>query len=441
MLLLLICCIIAGMAADDPPVTYYRLKNSSVCLHVRKSPEGQEVTWEMINVVMIINNKGEINPDYTEKVDYDRGNFSLCIKKLTETDSGTYEATLIQGFTISREQHRLIVQEAVPRPVIRMAVLHSNQSDGSCNLTVNCSIQDDWAWSVCDETRCRTSQRSLRAVNITISTDNRTIVCKANNHVSTSNVSESVTGICLSETNTEYTGTSLPAATIMALIISGTLFLLICVLAVFLAKRFYFSRECDNQQVQTALQIARLSVEAQPQSAGNESSSCQTETDYENVDTQHIQASNTTITPEEGVRSKQPPKVDTVYCSLQLPVTTTLLDKRDNREHQNQSRDNMRARERPKQPSELATVQPVQTYPQNLRSASSEETDGGDVLVKDVQRHQEARGNSVTLEEAQHPIQADTVYSVLQKPRHLPRSKHHQQAKQDCGGQTANNDT
>ncbi|XP_071371554.1 signaling lymphocytic activation molecule-like [Centroberyx affinis] len=438
MLLLLSCCIIAGMAAEDPPVTHYRLKNSSVCLHVRKSLKGQEVTWEMINVGMIINTKGDINPNYTEKVDYNRGNFSLCIKKLTETDSGTYEATVTQGFTKSREQHRLIVQEAVPRPVIRMAVLNSNQSDGSCNLTVNCSTQDGWAWSVCDEARCRTSQRSLGAVNITISTDNRTIVCKANNHVSTSNVSESVGGICLSETNTEYTGTSLPAGIIIA-IISGTFF--ICVLAVFLAKRFYFSRECHNQQVQTALQIARLSVEVQPQPAGDESSSCQTETVYENVDdTQHIQASNTTITPE-GARSKQPPKVDTVYCSLQLPVTTAPLDKRDNREHQNQSRDNMRAGERPKQPSELATVQPVQTYPQNLRSASSEETDDGDVLVKDVQRHQEARGNSVTLEEAQHPVQPDTLYSVLQKPRHLPRSKHQQQAKQDCGGQTANNDT
>ncbi|KAK9524904.1 hypothetical protein VZT92_017267 [Zoarces viviparus] len=75
---------------------------------------------------------------------------------------------------------------------MRVSGLHSNLSAALCNITVNCSIRDEWVWSFCDGEGCRTSQRSLRKVNITIFTDNTSIVCSGNNHVSTSKVYESI---------------------------------------------------------------------------------------------------------------------------------------------------------------------------------------------------------------------------------------------------------
>ncbi len=88
------------------------------------------------------------------------------------------------------------VAETVPRPDIRISVISSNLSSAFCKITVNCSIQDDWMLSVCDEDGCRISQKSLSSVNITISAENRTVVCSASNEVSTSNVSKDMDAMC-----------------------------------------------------------------------------------------------------------------------------------------------------------------------------------------------------------------------------------------------------
>ncbi|XP_028420157.1 T-lymphocyte surface antigen Ly-9 isoform X3 [Perca flavescens] len=196
MLLLLICWIIAGITAEDPPMRHYRVKNGSLCLKVGGSPPFQDVKWHFNKKIIVMTKN--ITPNYKGKVDYNSSDHSLCIKKLTETDSGDYKISYIISSTDSDveesdEIHRLIVEDTVTRPVMRMSGLHSNLSVGFCNITVNCSIQDDWASSVCNEDSCETSQRSLfRKVNITIFTDNSSIICSGNNHVSTSNVSKSI---------------------------------------------------------------------------------------------------------------------------------------------------------------------------------------------------------------------------------------------------------
>ncbi|XP_062422282.1 uncharacterized protein LOC134133019, partial [Pungitius pungitius] len=76
-------------------------------------------------------------------------------------------------------------------PVMRMSALPSNLSAALCDITVNCSIGEEWAWSVCDVEGCRTSQRSNRKVVINIFTDDTSVVCRGKNNVSVSNVSES----------------------------------------------------------------------------------------------------------------------------------------------------------------------------------------------------------------------------------------------------------
>ncbi|KAK5893368.1 hypothetical protein CgunFtcFv8_006245 [Champsocephalus gunnari] len=194
--------IIAGITAEIPPAMHYRVKNSSLCLHI-KPPGYQEYEW-LFEKDLIVHSKN-IKTKYKDKVYYNPKNGSLCITKLNETDSGTYSLSFINSDDERAiETHKLIVEETVSRPFIRSSPLHFNLSADPCNITVNCSVQGDWVCSVCDNNSCTISQRSLFSkVNITIFLHNRVIVCSGNNNVTKSNVSESMEGMCFGKSNPE----------------------------------------------------------------------------------------------------------------------------------------------------------------------------------------------------------------------------------------------
>ncbi|XP_034713078.1 SLAM family member 9 [Etheostoma cragini] len=369
MLLLLSCWIIAGITAEDPPMRHYGLKNSSLCLKIGGSPPFQNVKWRFNNIIIVL--AENITPNYKGKVDYNSSDHSLCVKNLTETDSGNYKMSRIiagkdSNLEESEEIHRLIVEDTVPRPVVSVSGRHSNLSAGLCNITFNCSIQDDWASSVCVEDSCRTSQRSLfRKVNITIFTDNSSIICSGNNNVSTSNVSESIKELCFRESNIKHEeAPEQPTGVVMVVLVCLSLFaFVVCV-----AKEI--STEYNHQtETSTARTIQSQAVEAQPVPRVSTSSSSQAEACYENVDpTQPCQTSSPTISQRDELGSQQSQKVDTVYSFLQVPTVTSSLSKIDgSKGHKN-----------------VQEALTSQYFPQ---------------------------------EEAQHPAQIDTVYSVLQKPK------------------------
>lgn len=84
------------------------------------------------------------------------------------------------------------MSEVVPTPIIQMSELSPNLSAELCNITVNCSVWDDWVLAVCNESICQTSGRSLKTVNITVLAGYRSIICSGSNYISTSNISESI---------------------------------------------------------------------------------------------------------------------------------------------------------------------------------------------------------------------------------------------------------
>ncbi|XP_056156631.1 uncharacterized protein LOC130130819 [Lampris incognitus] len=196
MLLLLTCCLAAGITAQPPAKARYGLKGSLVCLHVKHDTRDHNgFDWTINNSIIIVDN-GLLNPNYASNVYYDQENKSLCIRKANMTDSGLYEASIKVDFQRSVWTYDLKVQEAVSTPVLHMTV-HSNLSDASCNITVNCSVWDDWVWSTCDQGRCDAVQKSLTEVNITVSSRGGQIVCSGNNHVSRKNVSRHIEKKCL----------------------------------------------------------------------------------------------------------------------------------------------------------------------------------------------------------------------------------------------------
>ncbi|XP_042258301.1 SLAM family member 5-like [Thunnus maccoyii] len=278
-----------GTMAADPSMIHYRLKNSSICLHVKKPPPYQNSRWTFAGKAIISGNS--INPNYTEKMDYEPKNLTLCVRDLNETNSGSYKVSFFDSnYTVITESHKVIVQDAVPRPVIRMSVLHSNLSARLCTITVNCSIWEDWVWSVCNEDGCGTSQRSLSRVNISISTDYRTVVCSGNNHVSTNNVSESVEATCFSKSNPELKEASQPLLVRMIVI---AVFIILCTFIIFMAKKCC-STENNHHQTSNAQLMQIQPVEMQPQESlprpRVSTSSSQADVTYENEDEPHVPA-------------------------------------------------------------------------------------------------------------------------------------------------------
>ncbi|KAL4007046.1 ATP-binding cassette, subfamily C (CFTR/MRP), member 12 [Sarotherodon galilaeus] len=276
MLLLLSFWMVTGLRAEDPTATYYRLKNSSVCLNVRKPPPYKHGEWKFNTIIITVDT--EINPMYKDRVVYSAGNLSLCINNVADTDTGIYEVSYSRNFASVSEKHEVIVQDVVPRPVIIMSKLGSNQSAGLCSITVNCSIQDYWLWSICDEDGCRRSQKSFSEVNITIFTENRAVVCRGNNHVSTNKASENLT-LCFIKSDSEHKDSSQPLAVIVRV---TAVCVFLCGCFVFVAKS-HCSKDRVSNQTQTAadLFIHSQPTEKQPQ---HEVSASSLSLSYENED-------------------------------------------------------------------------------------------------------------------------------------------------------------
>ncbi|XP_058481690.1 uncharacterized protein LOC131456980 [Solea solea] len=298
MFLLLSCWILAGIMAVDPARTYYQATNSSLCLHVTKPPPHMSSTWKFGSYVIV--SPLNFNPLFKEKVDYHRENMTLCIKKLTKADTGTYTIKIQdETFKETEENHRVNVQDAVPRPVIAMSVLRSNLSAGFCNFTVNCSVWGRWLWSMCDKGGCHPSQKLFSEVNITVSMSNRAVVCSGNNHVSTNHVSENTATMCF---RTYGPDNIVVVHTNGLLLISGACacFIFLVFIVSYIVKKLC-SKFKPNQ------------LEEQPQYEPRTSTSSSSPSDaaYENIDD---------INPIQDSRSRPSQKVDTVYCLSMEPI-------------------------------------------------------------------------------------------------------------------------
>ncbi|CAJ1086053.1 uncharacterized protein LOC117807137 isoform X2 [Xyrichtys novacula] len=318
MLLLFSCMIIAGIKAEDP---LYGLKSSLLCLQVKISSPFKDFHW-MVNDTAIVSGN-DTNPVYEEKVDYNPRTRSLCIKKLTEWDSGVYKVSVVYpNFKTWNEKYRVIVQAPVPEPVIRVSLMGSNLSAGFCNMSVNCSVLGDWLLASCDENSCRTSQRSFSKVNITILAQNRYVICRGHNHVSSRNASKSIAETCNGFLDTEHQETPQPANIILLVAVAVGVFVFFAVVAVLvcLTKQRYSAKYDPSQR--------------QPQSRGLSSSSSQPEAPYENMDVTQPSQTTGPTSSQVGSGSNQSQPVDTVYSVLQLPHLNNSHGKHDTNGHE-----------------------------------------------------------------------------------------------------------
>ena len=80
-----------------------------MCLTVAEQPEDLKGLRWKVNSTVIVDDKN-ISPKYKEKVDYNPVNHTLCIKNLTDTDSGNYIANAKKNdWTDSTSSYKLKV--------------------------------------------------------------------------------------------------------------------------------------------------------------------------------------------------------------------------------------------------------------------------------------------------------------------------------------------
>ncbi|KAL6118425.1 uncharacterized protein ACO6RY_03227 [Pungitius sinensis] len=303
MLLLLSCWVVAAITAKGSTELHYGRINSSLCLRVKHSPPHEHDKWLFNGEAIAFSEK--ITTKYKDKVSYYPINHSICINKLTETDSGIYTFSFLDSSNKDlKETHRLNVEETVPRPVMRMSALASNLSAALCDITVNCSIGEEWAWSVCDVAGCRTSQRSNRKVVINIFTDDTSVVCRGKNNVSVSNVSESREATCLM--NPEETSDP-PSVVVIGTMVAVCVSL--CVFVLVVANGLLPTGCRGHQGGAPAARIAQsqqAEASPPPEWRVSTSSSSQTEACYVNVeDPPPRQTSSPIVGPREETGSPQ----------------------------------------------------------------------------------------------------------------------------------------
>ncbi|XP_041635805.1 uncharacterized protein LOC121504808 [Cheilinus undulatus] len=326
MLLLLSCVIIAGITTEGSLMTHHGVKSSSICLQAGHSSAHENVIWSFNSTVFVYGKK--LLSNNTGKMDYNPGNNTLCIDKLAETDSGDYKVTIyhmeLGQLKQSSETHQLMVHEAVPTPVIRMSVMGSNSSAAFCIISINCSVLDEWLWTICDEDSCRTNQSFFNKFNISVSADSRSVYCSGHNLVSTKNVSARMDQTCHRKISIEDEETAFSVIVIIIAVGAGVA---ICALSCLI--KGLFSTKCN--QTSSAPLIHSQPIEDQPQPVNRGStSSSQPDAAYENVDvTQPSQINNRSSNPREELRSAESWTVDTIYSVLQLPNAASSLKNRD----------------------------------------------------------------------------------------------------------------
>ncbi|XP_027034027.2 T-lymphocyte surface antigen Ly-9-like [Tachysurus fulvidraco] len=156
-------------------------------LTLKDPPNISTIKWRKdSNLIAIVENKRQ-STKFTKKYHIHVSDNSLFIHNLTLEDSGYYKAQTGQ-WEEDVIQYKLIVQEAVSKPVI--TVNHQINNSSVCYILVTCSADGDSVMYNCDHQHCTLTNATSNTVNLTVSyTEAEVLECTASNRVSTKQTS------------------------------------------------------------------------------------------------------------------------------------------------------------------------------------------------------------------------------------------------------------
>ncbi|XP_036842392.1 natural killer cell receptor 2B4 [Oncorhynchus mykiss] len=182
------------------------LKGQDVRLDVQENVQLKELEvfkWSFgsANIVRCTDTLSvKVSPEYKNRVEFYKGNFSLVLKNIQEGDSGPYTAVVSGDKEKTIIVHQLVLQERVEPPVL---TLDSNSTiNGNCNVTVTCRGQNTSVTSSCNSSTCSQVGGGSRGAEtstvplLSVYVAGGSIICNHSNQVSWANNTKKIVELC-----------------------------------------------------------------------------------------------------------------------------------------------------------------------------------------------------------------------------------------------------
>ncbi|XP_055721917.1 uncharacterized protein LOC129813606 [Salvelinus fontinalis] len=236
--------------ASSESSSVFVLKGKDVRLDVQENVQLKELevfkwSFRTANIVRCSDTLSvRVSPEYNNRVEFYKGNFSLLLKNLQEGDSGPYTAVVSGEKETIIIVYELILQERVEPPVL--TVDSNSNINGICNMTVTCRGQNTSVTSSCNSSTCsqvggesrwaETSTVPLLSVYVA----GGSILCKHSNQVSWANHTKEIVELCPMKFVSPPAGSMSVCMLKIILVSVGMVIMISAVITVHIRHRFHY---------------------------------------------------------------------------------------------------------------------------------------------------------------------------------------------------------